>query len=45
VTAALPRLSDPRLSRASVAAALFDAAHFSRLFRENYGYPPSHSPL
>jgi transcriptional regulator GlxA family with amidase domain len=20
---------------------LFDAAHFSRLFREHYGYPPS----
>jgi AraC-like DNA-binding protein len=41
-------LENPALSRHSVAAlaarwSFFDAAHFSRLFRETYGYPPSHA--
>lgn len=39
-------LENPALRHRSVAAlaarwCFFDAAHFSRLFRENYGYPPS----
>jgi len=39
-------LADPLLSTRSVAAlaarwCFFDAAHFSRLFRQHYGYPPS----
>jgi transcriptional regulator GlxA family with amidase domain len=39
-------LADPLLSGRSVAAlaarwCFFDAAHFSRLFRQHYGYPPS----
>jgi AraC-like DNA-binding protein len=39
-------LENPALRQRSVAAlaarwCFFDAAHFSRLFRENYGYPPS----
>jgi AraC-like DNA-binding protein len=39
-------LADPLLAHRSVAAlaarwCFFDAAHFSRLFRQHYGYPPS----
>ena len=39
-------LADPLLSGRSVAAlaarwCFFDAAHFSRVFRQHYGYPPS----
>jgi AraC-like DNA-binding protein len=39
-------LQNPALTHRSVAAlaarwCFFDAAHFSRLFRESYGYPPS----
>ncbi|HEY6493630.1 MAG TPA: helix-turn-helix domain-containing protein [Trebonia sp.] len=39
-------LENPALLHRSVSAlaarwCFFDAAHFSRLFRENYGYPPS----
>ena len=39
-------LEDPALRHRSVAAlaarwGFFDAAHFSRLFRQHYGYPPS----
>jgi AraC-like DNA-binding protein len=39
-------LENPALSRHAVAAiaarwCFFDAAHFSRLFRDTYGYPPS----
>jgi AraC-like DNA-binding protein len=39
-------LADPRLGHRSVAVlaarwCFFDAAHFSRLFRQHYGYPPS----
>jgi AraC-like DNA-binding protein len=39
-------LEDPLLAHRSVAAlaarwCFFDAAHFSRLFRQHYGYPPS----
>ena len=39
-------LADPVLCHRSVAAlaarwGFFDAAHFSRLFRQHYGYPPS----
>ncbi len=39
-------LENPALRQRSVAAlaarwCFFDAAHFSRLFRENYGHPPS----
>jgi AraC-like DNA-binding protein len=41
-------LENPVLLHRSVAAlaarwCFFDAAHFSRLFRETYGYPPSHA--
>jgi transcriptional regulator GlxA family with amidase domain len=40
-------LQDPALRHRSVAAlaapwGFFDAAHFSRVFRQHYGYPPSH---
>jgi transcriptional regulator GlxA family with amidase domain len=39
-------LEDPSLRNRSVAAlaarwCFFDAAHFSRVFRQHYGYPPS----
>jgi transcriptional regulator GlxA family with amidase domain len=39
-------LEDPLLANRSVAAiaarwCFFDAAHFSRVFRQHYGYPPS----
>jgi transcriptional regulator GlxA family with amidase domain len=39
-------LEDPLLRHRSVAAlaarwCFFDAAHFSRVFRQHYGYPPS----
>jgi transcriptional regulator GlxA family with amidase domain len=39
-------LQDPALRQRSVSAlaarwCFFDAAHFSRLFRDHYGYPPS----
>jgi AraC-like DNA-binding protein len=39
-------LENPALAHRSVSAlaarwCFFDSAHFSRLFRENYGYPPS----
>lgn len=39
-------LADPSLGHSSVAAlaarwCFFDAAHFSRVFRQNYGCPPS----
>jgi transcriptional regulator GlxA family with amidase domain len=39
-------LENPALRNRSVAAlaarwCFFDAAHFSRLFRDTYGYPPS----
>jgi len=36
-------LADPSLGNRSVAAlwCFFDAAHFSRVFRQHYGYPPS----
>jgi transcriptional regulator GlxA family with amidase domain len=41
-------LETPALRNRSVAAlaahwCFVDAAHFSRVFRENYGYPPSHA--
>jgi AraC-like DNA-binding protein len=41
-------LENPALAHRSVAAlaarwCFFDAAHFSRLFRDTYGYPPSHA--
>jgi AraC-like DNA-binding protein len=41
-------LENPALAHRGVAAlaarwCFFDAAHFSRLFRETYGYPPSHA--
>ena len=41
-------LENPALAHRGVAAlaarwCFFDAAHFSRLFRESYGYPPSHA--
>ncbi|MGH3410277.1 MAG: helix-turn-helix domain-containing protein [Streptosporangiaceae bacterium] len=39
-------LADPLLSGRSAAAlaarwCFFDAPHFSRVFRQHYGYPPS----
>ena len=41
-------LENPALQHRSVGAlaarwCFFDAAHFSRLFKETYGYPPSHA--
>jgi transcriptional regulator GlxA family with amidase domain len=41
-------LENPALAHRGVAAlaarwCFFDPAHFSRLFRETYGYPPSHA--
>jgi AraC-like DNA-binding protein len=41
-------LQDPRLAHRNVAAlaahwCFVDAAHFSRLFRQRFGYPPSHA--